>query len=1098
MSKPHKGRKRSTGGGKASKEHGDKKASGATAAADKKAPDATEKQTTGPTSPTSSVSPTSTTCPGTSQTSGAQASAAVPPAKKPAAASAATSATKESTMKPSEAKGGLFSKTEPAKTTQPAKPADISTKPQKDSAVPKSPTKTSGAAAQPKQPKQPSGGKSAPSQDVKAKQTKQKEEPEVKGEKASVAAASSKPTAETKGEKVSPAAPPSKPAPEVKSVTKPVASGAAVAAVGAAGAVGAGAAAAVASKTGAKTKEDEKPLADEASSDSGLDSALDELMGTLEGPESVPESPKYTGPEITETATSMKIKKLGEDDWTIPPEYRNLLDGKDSSGKLIKPEEAPTQPPMGEEDALAALSAGFTCATSPDMKKPKLEASKVEDTKQEGGGLDSALDELMGTLDAPEPNVPETPTFTGPEVTENTVAASSQDPLGIHDGTIPPAYRHLLDGKEDGKAVPPPKPESPAPMNYDDLADALSMDFVCSPYTTVQPALPGYLEQSLGEEDLVAALSSDFTCSAPPDEKKQKLEEGAVDDSALDELMGTLEGPGENVPASPVYTGPIITEKNTATHIEELGKRESTIPPEYRKLLDGKVDGKVVPPPKPESEKPLSEAELADELSKDFACSPSPTTKPTTPAKPTESADKGTPKSAPSEEITTCAKASAVQSAPAPPKIAPAPAKPAPAPAKPAPAPAKPAPAKACDPLDALSETLGKSEPKPADTKPAVDKVKEKTGKENVEKLGEREDTIPPEYRLEELKDKDGKPILPKPGVKPKPLSDTELADAFAGDFATSTATTTQCTAPPASKGAEKSKDVPAKEVVSSCAASTVKSAAAPAPASKSPKSVDPLDALSNTLGTSDPAPKDTKPAVDKVKEKTKQEKGEKLGEREDTIHPDYRLTEVKDKDGKPMLPKPEEKSKPMTDAELLDGLTAGFVTSPLPKTSAPLPPSKKDVKKSAGGEEVISCSAASAVQAGAPAPAGSEVQIPDDAFDLLSDTLPTKEPDLEDNKPIVDKIKEKAKAEHIDKLGERDDTIPPEYRALLAGDGKGKTVNPVIPEKQKNPKDDTEAIDALSEGFCASPQTVPTNQSAKTKEQSSPVKADSQKTSKR
>ncbi|XP_078531556.1 calpastatin isoform X23 [Lissotriton helveticus] len=1049
-------------------------------------------------------------------------------------------------MKPAEAKGGLFSKTEPAKTAPSSKPADPPTKTQKDQGAPKSPTKASGTAVP---PKQPSAAKTAPSQDAKTNQTKQKE-PKVTGEKASgaarkpgaesktekpsVAATTSKPAADIKGAKASAAS--SKPAAEIKSEKKPVSSGVAVAAVGAAGAVGA--AAAVSSKASIEAKDAKKPVPADASSAAGIDSALDELMGTLEGPEVVPESPKYTGPVITEQATSTKIKKLGEDDSTIPPEYRHLLDGKDSSGTPIKPEETPMTP-MGDEDLVSALSSDFTCASSPDKKKQKLEEAKPEEC-----GIDnSALDDLMGTLEGPEVNIPKTPEYTGPEITE-TVTAESLDPLGIRDSTIPPAYRHLLDGKDNGKPLPPPTPETPT--------------------------------QSLGEEDLVSALSTDFTCSAPTDAKKEKPDEGKIDDSALDELMGTLEGPEENIPESPVYTGPIVTEANTATHIEELGKREGSIPPKYRHLLDGKDGGKVVPPPKADTVKPMSDAELADELSKDFACTASPTAKPTAPAKPTDTVDKKTPKVASSEEVTTCAKASAVQSAAAPSKTAAAGTPPSKAPVssdpldalsatlgagdpkptekkpavdkvkektgkehidklgeredtippeyrleelkdkdgkpkipKPEPKPkplsdteladalsgdfvtstatttqsaplpaAKKAPVSS-DPLDALSATLGAGDPKPTETKPAVDKVKEKTGKEHIDKLGEREDTIPPEYRLEELKDKDGKPIIPKPEPKPKPLSDTELVDALSGDFVTSTATTTQSAPLPAAKDTAKSKGSPSKEVAPRCAASTVKKPA-PAPAQKDQASADPLDTLAGTLPKGDPSPKDSKPPVDKVKEKTKQEKGEKLGEREDTINPEYRLTEVKDKDGKPMLPKPEAKPKAMSDDELLDALSGDFVTSPSAKQSAPLSSAKKDDKKSVSAEEIVSCSSASAVHAGAPAPADSDVQIPDDAFDLLSDTLGTREPDPEENKPMVDKVKEKATKEHIDKLGERDDTIPPEYRELLSG--KDKPVTPAIPEKPKIPQDDTKAIDALSEGFCSSPSPAPPSQPAKDK----------------
>ncbi|MCV4615516.1 hypothetical protein OFM04_37005, partial [Escherichia coli] len=52
------------------------------------------------------------------------------------------------------------------------------------------------------------------------------------------------------------------------------------------------------------------------------------------------------------------------------------------------------------------------------------------------------------------------------------------------------------------------------------------------------------------------------------------------------------------------------------------------------------------------------------------------------------------------------------------------------------------------------------------------------------EKLGEKEETIPPDYRLEIVKDKDGKPLLPKEAEEQlPPLSDDFLLDALSQDF---------------------------------------------------------------------------------------------------------------------------------------------------------------------------------------------------------------------------------------------------------------------------------------------------------------------------
>uniref|UniRef100_A0A8C6ZV18 Calpastatin n=1 Tax=Nothoprocta perdicaria TaxID=30464 RepID=A0A8C6ZV18_NOTPE len=94
-----------------------------------------------------------------------------------------------------------------------------------------------------------------------------------------------------------------------------------------------------------------------------------------------------------------------------------------------------------------------------------------------------------------------------------------------------------------------------------------------------------------------------------------------------------------------------------------------------------------------------------------------------------------------------------------------------------------------------------------------------------------------------------------------------------------------------------------------------------------------------------------------------------------------------------------------------------------------------KKGKKSAGSSEVVSAATVSSVHSAAP-PASTSVsnggKEMDEALDLLSDSLGQREPDPDENKPIVDKVKEKAKSEHRDKLGEREDTIPPDARKLL------------------------------------------------------------------
>uniref|UniRef100_A0A8C3RMT8 Calpastatin n=1 Tax=Chelydra serpentina TaxID=8475 RepID=A0A8C3RMT8_CHESE len=568
------------------------------------------------------------------------------------------------------------------------------------------------------------------------------------------------------------------------------------------------------------------------------------------------------------------------------------------------------------------------------------------------------------------------------------------------------------------------------------------------------------------KENKSAAPSS--TVEAAPTKPPEKSDV----DKALDDLIDTLGGPEEHVPPSPVYTGPEITDSCSSAYIEELGKREGSIPPGYRKLLEGKGDDQPVPPEKtePPPQKPMTDDDIADALSSDFTCSTS-----------APGEEKTTLKEKPTEEgeIVQAQSTSSVRSS-APPKEK---------------KPKLEEAAMSDDALDALADTLGAPEPEPEpkeDLRSIVEVSEAKAKEKKINKAGERDDTIPPEYRLKPAMDKDGKPLLPKPEEKPKPVSESDLIDEFSKDFV--------CPAPPAaqskpSKPTDTSKKpavtapakAPAEEVVSSAAVSTVQSSAPSTTTSAGHVSDEAVDALCGSLGKREPDPEENKSAVDKVKEKAKQEEREKLGEDEETIPPEYRLIEAKDKDGKPLLPKSKEKPQPMSESDLLDALSEGFSSSPATLQSAPLAtPNKSTAVKSspAASEEVVS-STASAVHSAAPAAANQDEKEQDNALDLLSGSLGQREPDPDENKPVVDKVKEGAKSEHHDKLGDRDDTIPPDYRHILDSDEQGKPVKPtakedVKPKEPKKPTDNSAAIDALSGDFDNCAKTPATPQQSK------------------
>ncbi|XP_069632778.1 calpastatin isoform X3 [Haliaeetus albicilla] len=555
--------------------------------------------------------------------------------------------------------------------------------------------------------------------------------------------------------------------------------------------------------------------------------------------------------------------------------------------------------------------------------------------------------------------------------------------------------------------------------------------------------------------------------------------EPGMDESALDSLIDTLGGPEEDVPTSPVYTGPEVTEDISSRYLEEMGKREGSLPPEYVKLLKSKGDGKDGVPPKADErdEKPMTDDELAEALSSDFTCST---------ASVEEKKTGLTEKPSKEGEIVQAQAASSVKTS-VPPKE-------------------KKTKSKEeikDDAMEALLDTLGGPEPEPEEDPTPVVEVSEAKAKERKEKkAGERDDTIPPEYRLTPELDKDGKPILPKPEEKPKPLSESDLVDEFSKDFACPAQPAVQSKpSKPSSTSKKPSDPVSAKttkdEVVPRATACTVQSSAPSAVSSVGHVADEALEALSSSLGKREPDPVEKKPAVDKVKEKAKQEQHKKLGEDEETIPPEYRLTEAKDKDGKPLLPKPEEKFQPMSENDLLEGLTEGFSCSPSPSAPLPTPTVTKKTKegeKPADSSDVISAATVSSVHSAAPLASTSGGKEMDEALDLLSDSLGEREPDPDENKPVVDKVKEKAKSEHRDKLGERDDTIPPDYLKLLESGEQGEPVKPTAKDdvkhkEQKKPTDDSAAIDALSGDFdtCTKAPAKPQHSKCRTKVERKP-----------
>ncbi|XP_062455986.1 calpastatin isoform X2 [Rhea pennata] len=696
-------------------------------------------------------------------------------------------------------------------------------------------------------------------------------------------------------------------------------------------------------------------------------------------------------------------------------------------------------------------------------EKKSASASVSQPSKTQTSGAPSTVKKQSASADASKTHVME-PAETKPTPTTKTEPGKTAQSTKPTDSQSKKPTEDNQKETSDGKSQIGPSVTTASKPNDTGKGTTSQTDQPSQPTSTERAKAKSENKSVSDGAALAGAAGAVASLATTADESTT---EPAMDESALDSLIDTLGGPEEDVPTSPVYTGPEVTEDISSRYLEELGKREGSLPPEYVKLLKSKGVYKDGIPPKTDerSEKSMTDDELADALSSDFTCSTASTEE-----------KKATVTEKPSKEgeIIQAEAAISVKSS-APPKEKKT----------------KSEEEITDDAMEALLDTLGEPEPEPEPDLSTVVEVSEVKAKEKkIKKEGERDDTIPPDYRLTPELDKDGKPILPKPEEKSKPLSESDLADEFSKDFACPAQLEAQSKpSKPSSISEKPSAPVPAKttkdEVVPRAAACTVQSSAPSAVSSVGHHEADEaLEALSSSLGRREPDPEEKKPAVDKVKEKTKQEELKKLGEDEETIPPEYRLREAKDKDGKTLLPKPEEKSQPMSENDLLEGLTKGFSCSPAP--SAPAPPPKvvkktKKGKKPAESSEVVSAATVPSVHSAAPPASTSGGKEMDEALDLLSDSLGQREPDPDENKPVVDKVKEKAESEHRDKLGERDDTIPPDYQKLLESGGEDKPVKPpakdgVKPKEKKKPADDSAAIDALSGDFdtCAKAPDTP------------------------
>uniref|UniRef100_A0A8C2GWC4 Calpastatin n=1 Tax=Cyprinus carpio TaxID=7962 RepID=A0A8C2GWC4_CYPCA len=590
-----------------------------------------------------------------------------------------------------------------------------------------------------------------------------------------------------------------------------------------------------------------------------------------------------------------------------------------------------------------------------------------------------------------------------------------------------------------------------------------------------------------------------------------------VDVDPFDALSGTLPSSQPVAPKVPAFTGPEVKEPNVKAEKGVIcGERDDTLPPGYRRAdLEKKTPAGVPEKPK-DVPKPISTEEAMDSLSAGFVSSAPPAPKKTDVK--TETVGAVDVRSAgisnfapppPSQKQTATSQPAAVTKSPAPPADKKARIE----------TPAQPAKPKtdqtdnsmSLDALSALGDTLGAPEPpkKLPELKPGQIVDEKKWTSEKGVRVGEREDTLPPGYRFSEEE------LMKYPPPEKEPSLNTDDAlDILSGDFTEpAAAPVVKAPVPPAQEKKkpeavpEKTKDVPKPNVdelsaLDALAGDFVAPAqSAPKVSSGAPKTVPPgpkqtaqtdedaFSALGDTLGKPEPPKKqpELKPG-DIVHEKdSTSKKGVRVGEREDTLPPGYRFSEEE-----LMKYPPPEKEPSLDTTEALDILSGDFKAPPAASSAkTPVcPPSKSpatlsDSALDALAGDFVAPSSASKVQSAVSVPTHAGRQLSEgtsSALDALSDTLADFKAAPEPAPvPPKDVVKEKnVVEERVNKPGERDDTLPPEYRfteedrkAFEAA--KQKDVKPKL-----TPIDDTAALDILSSDLSAVAPVKPSAPEAK------------------